>query len=256
MQEPEPVTDDEIEAYQDGELDLDRRLAVEAHLARDPDAARRYFEDVRLRSSLRLISAQTDEAPPGMRRTATMLADRLNEQPTRGFRQWFGSRGLSGLAVAAALVAVVFLPARYVVAGPPDYVGDAVEAYRTALLRGRMASQIESPRIDVAEIRRSTNISVPRLPARWVVTDAQIFPTKKGPALQIMVKTPDEGTLSIFALRAPSDAPAEPEAVRHDGTSVAYWREGDMSYAITGGEAPEALDMIAEDLAVENQIEA
>jgi anti-sigma factor RsiW len=256
MQEPEPVTDVEIEAYQDGELDLDRRLAVEAHLARNAEAARRFFEDLRLRSSLRLIAAQAEETPPAMRRTAAMLADRLNERPVRGFRQWFGPRGLSGLAVAAAFVAVVFLPARDVVASPPDYVGDAVDAYRTALLRGRMVSQIEAPNIDVAEIRRSTNISVPRLPAKWVVTDAQIFPTKEGPALQIMVKTPTEGTLSIFAVRTPSDAPAEPEAVRHEGASVAYWREGDMSYAVTGGEAPETLDTIAEDLAVENQTEA
>lgn len=256
MQEPELVTDDEIEAYQDGELDLDRRLAVETFLARDVEAARRFFEDLRMRTSLRLLAGALGDAPPAMHRTAAILAKRLEQRPARGLRQFFGPRGLSGFAAAAALVAVVFLPARYVIASPPDYVGDAVEAYRTALLRERMPSQLESPRLDAAEIRRSTNISVPQLPAQWVVTDAQLFPTKKGPALQIMVRTPDDRTLSIFALRAPSDAPDQPEAVRHDGESVAYWREGEMSYAVTGGEDPEALDTIAEDLAVENQTEA
>ena len=45
---------------------------------------------------------------------------------------------------------------------------------------------------------------------------------------------------------APADAPAEPTAVRHEGTSVAYWREGEMAYAVTGGGAPEAIDGVAE----------
>lgn len=246
---PEPITEAEIQAYLDGELDLHRRLAVETHFIEHPEATGQFFADLRLRTSLRLLTSELDEIPAGMRQAADRLASRLDDRPVRGLRHLFGGRIVQGLA-AAALLAMIILPGRDVMASPPAYVGDAIEAYRTGLLRATMVSQIEAPTFDATEVQRSTRIRMPRLPERWVVTDAQIFPSKEGPALQLMIRTPSDRKLSIFAIRADSDAPAQPEAVRHDnGTSVAYWREGDMSYALTGGEEPEALDVIAEDIA-------
>lgn len=247
---PEPIAEAEIQAYLDGELELGRRLAVESHLASDPAAAQHFMEELRMRTSLRLLAAEMDEPPAAMAAAAARLTARLSEGPVRGLRHLWGGRIMQGLA-AAALLMIVVLPARDVMASPPDYVGDAVEAYRTGLLRAEMASQVETPRIDTGEVQRSTRIRVPKLPAKWVVTDAQIFPSKEGPALQIMVRTPTAKKLSIFAVRAESEAPDEPTVVRHGGTSVAYWREGDMSYALTGGDEPDALDMVAEDLADE-----
>ncbi|ATE66591.1 anti-sigma factor family protein [Rhizorhabdus dicambivorans] len=247
---PEPVTEAEIQAYLDGELDLRRRFAVEDHLAHDAEAARRFMGDLRLRTSLRLLAEGMDEPPAAMREAAARLAGRLGEGQGRRLRHLFSTRIVQGLA-AAALLAIVLMPARDVMAKPPEYIGDAVEAYHTGLLREAMASQVETPRFDAGEVQRQTQIRLPRLPARWTVTDAQIFPSQSGPALQLMVRTPEDQKLSIFAIRADSDAPEEPAAVRHDGASVAYWREGDMSYAVTGGQEPEQIDNAAEDLAEE-----
>lgn len=245
---PETVSEAEVQAYLDGELDLRRRLAVEDHLAADPAAAQRFLEDLRLRTALRLLAEETSEPPPAMRQAAARLAERLGEAPARRLRHLFTTRVVQGLA-AAALLAIVLLPARDVLAGTPDYVGDAIEAYHTGLLREAMVSQIEAPRFDAKEVQRQAHIRLPRLPAHWTVTDAQIFPSQRGPALQLMVRTADDQKLSIFAVRAESDAPDEPTAVRHEGASVAYWREGDMSYAVTGGETTEAIDGVAQDLA-------
>lgn len=248
---PEPVTETEIQAYLDGELDLHRRLEVESHLAANPDAAHFFMEDLRLRTSLRLLDADLEDVSPAMRAAAARLSIRMSDGPTRSFRNLWGGRVMQGLA-AAALLVIVVLPGRDVQASPPAYVGDAVAAYRTGLLRAAMDSQIEAPIFDAGEVQRSTRIRVPRLPEKWVITDAQIFPSKEGPALQLMVRTPNSKNLSIFAVRADSNAPDAPTAVRHEGASVAYWREGDMSYAVTGGEAPEAVDTIAEDLIEDN----
>lgn len=76
-------------------------------------------------------------------------------------------------------------------------------------------------------------------------------PSDEGPALQIMVRTSDLKEVSIFAVRARSSAPLSPVAVRLGQDSVAYWRNQDMSYALTGADAPEAIDLAAEDLADE-----
>ncbi len=242
------ITEAELHAYLDGELDIAQRLAVETYLASEPAAAQRFMEELRLRTTLLLLTGAGDEPPAAMREASARLAVRLSDEVARNPRRWMGRRIMQGLA-AAALVGVVVLPGRDVMASRPSYVADAVDAYHTGLLRAKMDSQIEAPRFDAAEIQRSTSIRVPRLPTKWVVTDAQIFPSEEGPALQLMIRTPSDRKLSIFAIHAPSDAPAEPTTVRHDGASVAYWREGEMSYAVTGGEAPEALDLVAEDIA-------
>jgi hypothetical protein len=136
-------------------------------------------------------------------------------------------------------------------AQPPDYVGDAVMSYKTGLLRAAMESQVETPRFDAEEIRRSIKIRVPHLRQGWTVTDVQIFPSDLGPALQIMIRTAQHRDISIFAVRDQSAAPSIPVAIRHGEASVAYWRKGDVSYALTGVLAPEALDLAAEDLAVD-----
>lgn len=247
---PEPISEAEIHAYLDGELELSRRYAVEDHLALHPIDAARFMGDVRLRTSLRMIAGETGAPRRDMIEAAARLAVRLNEQREQGRRQLLGGWSVRGLA-AAAMLMLILIPARNVLARPPDFVGDAVDAYRTGLLRAKMVSQIESPRFDAKEVQRSTHIRPPRLPARWVVTDAQIFPSDEGPALQLMVSTPSDETMSIFAVRAPSEAPEEPTAIRHGGATVAYWREGDMSYALTGDDDPEAVDSAADAIADE-----
>lgn len=244
----ETIPDFEIQAYLDDELDLPRRLEVEEQLSNDPEAARLVMEHMRLRTSLRLLAACQDETPEPMRAAAARLSERLRDRPERGVRRLLSTR-MAQLSLAAVLLVVIALPVRDVVASPPPYVGDAVKAYRTALLRKAMTSQVETPKLDAGEVQRRTSIRLPRLPEKWTVTDAQIFPSQDGPALQVMVRTPDEVTLSIFAVHADNDAPDEPTAVRHEGASVAYWREGDMSYAVTGGEALATVDAVAEDLA-------
>lgn len=247
---PETITEAEIHAYLDGELELSRRYAVEDHLAQHPADAARFMADLRLRTALRMLDDETGDAPPAMRAAAARLAARLNEPPLRRFRRFFGGQTLRALA-AAAMLMLILIPARNVLASPSDFVGDAVDAYRTGLLRAHMASQIESPHFDAKEVQRTTHIRLPKLPPRWVVTDAQIFPSEDGPALQLMVSTPSADRMSIFAVRADTDSPEEPATVRHEGTSVAYWREGDMSYALTGTDAPEAVDSVADGIAAD-----
>ena len=247
----EPVTDAEIQAYLDGELDLRQRFAVEHHLAGDPEAAARFMADVELRTSLRLMAEESGEPPVEMVEAAARLAARLNAARTAGWAQIFG-RPIMRMAAAAALLAVILVPARNVLASPPDFVGDAVDAYHTGLLRATMVSQVETPRLDAKEVQRSTRIRVPRLPARWVVTDAQIVPTGDGPALQLMLNSPGDERMSILIVRADTESPEEPTAVRHAGASVAYWSEGEMSYALAGEGEPEAVDSAAEDIAADN----
>jgi anti-sigma factor RsiW len=241
------VTGLELEAYLDGELDGERRLAVEDHLARNPAEAAQVMTDMSLRTALQL--AQPDLVDdPALLRAAARLDDTLAR---RGARFWSRARWIP---VAATLVAITMVglvrthepdaPPR-----PPTYVADAVESFQTGLLRATMASQVETPLFDAGDVQRYTRIRVPALPAGWRITDVQIFPSDDGPALQIMIRTTSRRTISMFAVRSDAAAPTEPVTVKRGKAAVAYWRTGDIAYALTGIDSPTALGMAARDLA-------
>lgn len=249
----EPVHDVEIDAYLDGELEPERRLAVEDHLARCPHAALRMLADMRARTALRLAYAAPDEPSDALVTAANQLSSRLTGAGRgRASIVRFFSPGRIGSmgALAAAFCAFLLVGSPIgVSASAPGYVSEAVTSFRTGLLREAMVSQRESSVFDAGDVMRSTQIRVPALPDGWHVTDVQIFPSADGPALQIMARTDAGSRVSIFAVRNAAAAPARPVVVRQGEASVAYWRHGDIAYALTGMDTPEAMDVAAEDLA-------
>ncbi|WP_245648845.1 anti-sigma factor family protein [Sphingomonas sanxanigenens] len=247
------MSDVEIDAYLDGELDPERRLAVEDHLTRCPEAAARMLADMRARTALRLAHAEPHDAPPDLLATADLLSARLAGGKSRRSvaTRFFSPARLGAIGALAAVFCGVLLigPTMEVSAGAPDYVSDAVTSFRTGLLRETMVSQPETSVFDAGDVMRSTQIRVPVLPDHWQITDVQIFPSDDGPALQIMARTAAGQPVSIFAVRNAAAAPLRPVVVRKGDASVAYWRHGDIAYALTGMDSPEALDIAAEDLA-------
>lgn len=230
-------TEMELQAYVDDQLDAGRRFAVEAHLSDRPDLAARLMRDLSMKSALRLLTIRDEPLPAGIAAAADGLSRR-----GRALR-WGRAAPLGGVALAAGLGAYLFLSD-----SPPDYVDMALASHRVALIRAQMASQVETPALDYQEILANTRIIVPTLPADWRVTDVQLFPADNAPALLIWVKTADGRNFSIFAQRARSKAPETPDAVREGAQSVAYWRRGEMSYALTGDGEPDVLDDTAEHL--------
>lgn len=242
----EPPSETELGAYLDGELDLPEQLRVEDYLASQPPAAAELMAHIRIRTALRLL-ARDDVASSEPTVLLPERASRFIPQPK--LLRWC-VRAAVAVAVVAGLGAVT-LPTTSLFASPPEYVSDALMAHKTGLLRANMASQLETPIFDAEEILHSTSIRIPKLPEGWTITDVQVFPSDVGPSLQIMVRKPDQQDVSIFAVRAPSSAPSAPVAIRRGNESVAYWRNHEISYALTGAEPPEALDLAAEDLAGE-----
>jgi anti-sigma factor RsiW len=242
---PDPVSEDDLQAYVDDQLAVARRIDVEAYLSRHPAEATRVMADLRVRDELRLAMAQ---AIPIRDTVTTDAARRLERGLSRG-------RLLSQLRRAATIAFLIGagwlahaysgpLGIRTVVASslPPAYVSDAIMAHRTTLVRAGMHSQPNVRAYDPAEIRAATAILLPALPADWEVMDAQIFPSAFGPSVEMAIRTESFGTVSLFAVRPGTFDVVPATLLARDGLTAAYWQVGEVAYALVANADARELD--------------
>lgn len=249
----EPVISDvDLDAYVDDQLDPARRIAVQAYLAANPDEAARVMADLRNRDGLRLALTALAPTP----RPATAQAARRLQ---RGFAV---GRALAGLKRASAVL--VFVGAGWLaneIAGPfgvdsvvastppPAYVEDAISAHGTSILRASMVSQPAVSVYDPDEIRAATAIVMPRLPTDWSVRDVQVYPSRFGPSVEMIIETAEFGLLSLFAVRPGSFDVLQPTLTATADLSSAYFQIGEVAYALVGSGPASALDRAAGRLA-------
>ncbi|AZO08180.1 MULTISPECIES: anti-sigma factor [unclassified Mesorhizobium] len=248
----DPVTDADLDAYIDDQLDVARRIEVEAFLSARPEAAARVMSDLRTRDELRVALA----GPAGVARPATADAARRLE---RGLARRRVFAVLQRAAAAAVLVAAGWLASGMfgpmavtkVVAStqPPAYVADAVRAHRTTLVRETMPSQPEAPGYNADEIRAATAIVMPSLPADWRIRDVQVYPSQFGPSVEMAIETNDLGLVSLFAIRPGTFDVVKPTVVPSGDISSAYFQIGEVAYAVVGRSDAGNLDRAAERLA-------
>ncbi|WP_185984352.1 anti-sigma factor family protein [Aureimonas mangrovi] len=244
--EADPITDFDLIAYIDDQLPVPRRIEIEAYLAERPDEAARVMAELRTRDELRL-ALSTMPLPASVR--ANAVAGRLE----RSLRRRVALRRLSRAAALALMLGAGWiahaefnaLGVRESVASapPPAFVADAMRAHRTSAIRAGMVSQIETADYDPAEILSATAIRVPELPRKWAVQDVQVFPSTFGPSVEMALRSPDLGDVSLFAVR-PGTFDVVPVGVFVEAnTTAAYWQIGEVAYAlVTVGGSRDALE--------------
>jgi anti-sigma factor RsiW len=244
------ITEVDLCAFVDGQLDAARCIEVEDYLSRNPQAAAAVMADMRSRDAIRL--ALRNSAPP--RADLLALARQLDRR--------FGVRRLRSLLPRVSFAALALIcvwlasdeiseaiapPSR--AAAVPAFANEALETHDTARLRQSMHSEAKSPLIDEAAIWNATRINFPAPSADWRVLDARLVPSGQGTGLEISLDSGSSAPLTFFAIRTPDKAPFNPEAVSVGSAAVAYWRRGPVGYALTGRLSPAELDRLAEDLA-------
>jgi anti-sigma factor RsiW len=248
----DPVTDTDLDAYVDEQLDVARRIEVEAYLSANPETAARIMADLRTRDELRLALAGS---PSIARPATTEAARRLERGLARGRVIGFLQRAAAvAIFVGAGWIAnemVGPMSVTEVVAStqPPAYVEAAMRAHSTSIVRASMASQPEVPDYDADEIRAATAIIMPTLPNDWIVKDVQIYPSQFGPSVEMAVETEDFGLVSLFAVRPGTFDVVKPTISPSGNISSAYFQIGDVAYALVGQGNVRDLDRAAERLA-------
>lgn len=250
MVDPErAITEVDLCAFVDGQLDPARSIEVQDYLSRNPDAAAAVMADMRSRDAIRLAMRDTDRP----RADLVDLAMQLDRR--------FGISRLQALVPKASFAALALVCAWLAsdeiletIAPPsqaavPNFANEALEAHDTAILRQAMPSEAKSPHIDEAEIRNATRITFPRPSPDWQVLDSRLVPSDTGTGLEISFTQGDGSPFTFFAVHTRDQAPSQPKAVSVGNNAVAYWRRGSVGYALTGSLTPAELDRLAEDLA-------
>ncbi|MBO1909345.1 anti-sigma factor [Microvirga sp. 3-52] len=247
----DPITEADLLAYVDDQLDPARRIEVEEHLAHDPEAAARIMADLKDRDSLRLLHAASLPRPAEPMLVAATRLERALAWQEVGLKLrriaavvtligfgWF-AHGQVGLGVSDSEASPK----------PPAFVEDALHSHETGLLRARMVSQPEVEAYDPAEILAETGIRLPSLPEDWQIRDAQIFPSRYGHSIEIAIDAGDLGRVSLFAAQAPAFDVITPTLARLERAAAVYWQTGQLAYALTGTGSDKALERAATRLA-------
>ena len=245
---PGSVTEVDLQAYMDGQLDDARRIEVKDYLARNPEAAAEVMASLRTTEALRL-HAQHQGEPSGR---LVESAKRLEQGLTRRSQQR-GILRFAGVAAAIAAGWIVIstlhpfsLGNRSEAATTLAFVDDALDARRALSLRQRMASQIEAVTYDPAELRTETNLVMPVLPANWKVTDVQIYPWDEGYSIAVTADAGDLGSVTLFAAPLLSRTAKGLHTTVVNGTTATFWQSNGLAYALVGNASESRLQEAAQ----------
>lgn len=240
---------DDLAAYVDDQLDPYRRVAVEAFLARNPTLAAEVMADLHIRDELRLALTEPQGTPAtteaARKLSRALFRDRLLRHATRiaaaitvAGVAWLSYAGLSPFSVSKGAAS----------APPPAYVTGAVAAHEASLLRLAMISQPEVTQFDAAEIRALTGITLPTLPDDWQVQDVQLFPSPDGPAVAMVLDTPDHGAIWLFTVRPGGTLTTPPAAEQRPDMTLGWYRMGEVAHVLIAHTDADTLTHTARDL--------
>lgn len=250
-----PISDIDLDAYVDDQLDAQRRIEVEEYLSRHPEEAMRVMADLRTRDALRLAFTESAarEAPT---ETQALLAQRLQYSLRRGrvlehLRQATAAAVLFGIGWAGHVGFVRFSPASEVALAATTFVDQAITAHRTSQLRAGMLSQPHVAHLNTEDILRTIGIPMPAVPSDWKVLDVQVFPSAAGPSVEVVMRAGNLGPLSVFATKTTRQLDITGRASSRQGDAgVVYWQKGEWAYAVIGEQADTELDHAAGQLTV------
>lgn len=230
-----PFSDEQLNAYLDGELSPETRLQVEEAARAQPELARRLEHDRAIGNALReALDPVLDEPIPA--RLLHAVAP----------RPWpWRARIAAGLACAALGAAVgwqaatqIEVPARLAAARPITL--EAAAAHAVYVPEKRHAVEVVSS--EKAHLNRwlskrlSHELVAPDLQSQgFDLVGGRMVADTGTPAAQYMYEDASKNRITIYVRREPGAlAPTELRFAEDRGFKVVHWERDQMSYAVTG----------------------
>src|SRR3954470_7178615 len=238
-----PVTEDELHAYIDNELPVERRGDVEAWLAAHADDAERVRSWRAMAEMLHArYDAVADEAVP-----KRLEIERLVRQP----RKWMLR------AMAAALLAFVAGGgvgwfARGAAAQPSAFQNltlDALDAHRLYVVK--VPHPVEVPGSERAHLQQwltkrcGWEVRAPALETTGLkLVGGRLLPAPTGPASFLMYEGPTGERFTLYTSRAKTGA-AQMRYTAAENSGAMYWSEAGVGYVLSGPTDKDRLAQVA-----------
>ncbi len=247
-----PVTEEELHAYVDGELPADRREAVGAWLAANPEQAALVAAWRTQADSIRARYGDVVNAPvPELLQLDQIIKNDLPYGRSRG-------RTVAAMATAAALVA-------FIVGGGAGWYARAVTMTTPAVFDRFTAEALDAYRLYVVEVRHPVevaaserahlqqwlskrvgyDIKAPDLDASGLkLVGGRLLPGPSGPAAFFMYETASGERFTIFTSRAKGDA-TQMRYASNDNDGALFWADRGVGYVVSGPTDKDRLTKVA-----------
>ncbi|HYD59700.1 MAG TPA: anti-sigma factor [Noviherbaspirillum sp.] len=226
----DPISEQDLHAYVDNQLDAGRRAQVEAYLAVHPEAAA-LVEDMRQQNRLlheTYDAVLNEPIPIGMgtplqRRRFPVAWAASVAALAIGLVAGWGAHGMLQPEPAPMVFAERALRAHILYASekrhPVEVPGDQ-EAHLVAWLSKRLDAPIRAPALHAHG---------------FSLLGGRLLPGDDGPLAQLMYESADGERLTLIVRRATRDTgDTRFQVLEQNGNSVFYWVDRDYGYALSG----------------------
>jgi anti-sigma factor RsiW len=261
----QPITDDNLHAYIDGQLPAAQRADVEARLAADPDAAARVQAYRAQKQALReMFDPVIDEPiPERLRELATAPAGKTAPRGKRFLSPWSLQRIAASLLIAVFSGALGWLahdryrPAERLQAmSLPRQAAVAHAVFSPDVRRPvEVTAEQEDQLVTWLSKRMGTPVRPPKLGAvGYELVGGRLLPGSKGPVAQFMYQDATGQRLTLYVSTEISNNNDTAFRFAEEGAvKVFYWIDGKFGYALSAGIAKNELARVA--TAVYEQLE-
>jgi anti-sigma factor RsiW len=239
------LTDEVLVAYVDGELPPETSLAVEARIARDPEAQGKVQD---MRDTAALLRAAFPEEDP-----------RSNVVPLKPRAKGGFIRNRPLLAGLAAAAAVVLLVGTGLVATPvhsddrAEFMGHVAAYHSVYAKETEHLAEVPASRKDHLEAwlgaRLGRSLTVPDLSGEgWTFEGGRLLAEGDQPIAQLLYTAPGRQPIAVCVTRS---GQPESEPAQYDpgtGLRVAAWDGDGYLYIVVGSLAPPELDRLAQEV--------
>jgi anti-sigma factor RsiW len=233
MMPSEPISDVDLQAYVDGQLDMPGRIEIERRLQAEPEAAARVMEELRLRDELRLFLA--DEAEPIAPATVALARELSRRLRARASR----------LRLRRAIAAAVLIGAGWLAHAEFGLIVDQVAAaHPVPALAAEAAAAVDLLRVGVsagevaplrlAAPRTGGEVPIPNLGADAHLLRVQPVPTADGAGMASLYRLGSGALVSLLVAEAGSFAVTWPQPATVNGRPTVFWQAGPFAYALSG----------------------
>ncbi len=253
-----PLSDDELHAFVDGQLDAEQVPRLMAWLQAHPADAQRVTQWQVQRLKLRQAARDQDVGETPAALTAVVLGAGARTQRPGAWRQAVAAACLLVLGVAGGrLWGPAHLPAAVpAMAASPSFVHEAGLAHAVYTPEKRHAVEVaasdEAHLVQWLSRRLGAPLKAPSLVDRgWHLLGGRLLPGEAAPRAQFMYENAQGGRMTLFiAAFAPGKAPAETSfrSVREGARESFYWVEGSFGYALSAELPPADVQALARDV--------